>query len=110
MALRMSGLFAIAASVLTGLLGSAQSQAQNAYITDEFAATVSVIDTSTNTVTATIAVGSEPEPSNNCAARPVGPRRLRGSCASRLHKLPGGHPDYSARSRTHGRLSLEKTA
>jgi hypothetical protein len=43
MALRMSGLFAIAASVLTGLLGSAQSQAQNAYITDEFAATVGAV-------------------------------------------------------------------
>jgi YVTN family beta-propeller protein len=43
-----------------GVLGSAQSLAQNAYITNEGSDTVSVIDTKNNTVTATIPVGGEP--------------------------------------------------
>lgn len=55
--LRIFGVLAIAGFALAGLLGSAQSRAQNAYITNTSAGTVSVIDTATNTVTATIAVG-----------------------------------------------------
>jgi YVTN family beta-propeller protein len=51
---------AIAAFVVTYLLGSAQSVAQDAYITNLESNNVSVIDTATNTVTATIAVGAGP--------------------------------------------------
>ena len=50
-----SGAFALA-----GFLGSAQSLAQNAYITNLGSNSVSVIDTATNTVTATIPVGAGP--------------------------------------------------
>src|ERR1700730_5117395 len=50
----------IAAFALAGLLGSGQSLAQNAYITNAGSNNVSVIDTATNTVTATITVGSVP--------------------------------------------------
>jgi YVTN family beta-propeller protein len=50
----------IAAFALAGLLGSGQSLAQNAYITNEGSNSVSVIDTATNTVIATIPVGGEP--------------------------------------------------
>jgi YVTN family beta-propeller protein len=50
----------IATFIFTGILGSAQSLAQNAYITNNGANTVSVIDTATNRVTATVPVGSEP--------------------------------------------------
>jgi YVTN family beta-propeller protein len=50
----------IAAFALAGLLGSGQSLAQNAYITNGRSNTVSVIDTNTNTVTATIPVGAGP--------------------------------------------------
>jgi YVTN family beta-propeller protein len=60
MSLRISGLLAIAAFALAGLLGSAQSLAQNAYITNFNSASVSVIDTATNAVTATIGVGNSP--------------------------------------------------
>ncbi len=60
MKLRISGLLAIAAFAVAGLLGSAQSLAQNAYITNYGSNTVSVIDTATNTVTATIPVGIDP--------------------------------------------------
>ena len=56
---RISGLLAIAAFVIAGVLGSVQSLAQNAYITNENNIE-SVIDTTTNTVTATIPVGSLP--------------------------------------------------
>jgi YVTN family beta-propeller protein len=59
MKLRISGLLP-AALALAGLLGSAQSLAQNAYITNEPAGTVSVIDTAANTVIATITVGNQP--------------------------------------------------
>jgi YVTN family beta-propeller protein len=52
-------LLAVAAFV-TCLLGSAQPHAQNAYITNFNSASVSVIDTATNAVTATIGVGSNP--------------------------------------------------
>ena len=55
---RISRLLAIAAFVVAWLLGSAQSLAQNAYITNVSSNTVSVIATATNTVTATIPVGS----------------------------------------------------
>jgi YVTN family beta-propeller protein len=60
MKLRISGLLAIAAFALAGVLGSAQSLAQNAYITNSGANTVSVIDTATNSVTTTIPVGDHP--------------------------------------------------
>jgi YVTN family beta-propeller protein len=50
----------IGAFALAGLLGSAQSLAQNAYITNLGSNSVSVIDTATNTVTATIPVGVGP--------------------------------------------------
>ena len=59
MNLRISGL--IAAFAFAGILGSAPSLAQNAYITNAGSNTVSVIDTSTNQVTTTIPVGSFPD-------------------------------------------------
>jgi len=59
MNLRISGL--IAAFAFAGILGSAASLAQNAYITNAGSNTVSVIDTSTNQVTTTIPVGSFPD-------------------------------------------------
>src|SRR5947208_16848372 len=56
---RIFGLFAIAA--VAGLLGSAQALAQNAYITNTNGDTVSVIDTTTNTVVGSpISVGHVP--------------------------------------------------
>jgi YVTN family beta-propeller protein len=60
MKLRISGLLAIAAFLVAGLLGAAQSLAQNAYITNASSDTVSVIDTTTNAVSATIPVGFFP--------------------------------------------------
>jgi YVTN family beta-propeller protein len=54
MKLRVCGLLAIAAFALVGVLGSAQSPAQNAYITNAVSDNVSVIETATNKVTATI--------------------------------------------------------
>ena len=60
MKLRISGLLTIAAFVGVCLFGSAQTLAQNAYITNEGSNTVSVIATATNTVAATIAVGTDP--------------------------------------------------
>ena len=60
MSLRVSGLVAIAGFALAGVVDSAQSLAQNAYITNHVSNTVSVIDTATNTVTATIPVGAGP--------------------------------------------------
>ena len=59
MKLRICRLFAIAALVFCCFAG-AQALAQNAYITNLDANTVSVIDTTSNTVTATIPVGSIP--------------------------------------------------
>jgi len=60
--LRISGLLTIAGFALTGFLGSAQSHAQNAYVTNSDGALVSVIDTATNTVIASIPspVGGQP--------------------------------------------------
>jgi YVTN family beta-propeller protein len=58
---RVSGLLAIVAFALAGLLGSAQCLAQNAYITNSASDTVSVISTATNTVIATIPVGTLPD-------------------------------------------------
>ena len=52
----ISGL--LAAFSVSFLLGSAESLAQNAYITNYSDGTVSVIDTATNAVTATIPVGA----------------------------------------------------
>jgi YVTN family beta-propeller protein len=69
MNLRISGLLAVAAVAIAGLIGSAQALAQSAYITINYANTVSVIDTPTNTVTATIPVGSSP---TGVAATPDG--------------------------------------
>jgi YVTN family beta-propeller protein len=57
---RVSGLLAIAAFVAVCLLTSARALAQNAYITNSGDNTVSVIDTTSNTVTATIGVGINP--------------------------------------------------
>jgi YVTN family beta-propeller protein len=59
MKLRIGGPLALAAFVCC-CLGSAETSAQNAYITNLGSDTVSVIDTATNTVTATIPVGEEP--------------------------------------------------
>ena len=59
MKLRICWLFAIAALVFCCFAG-AQALAQNAYITNLDANTVSVIDTASNTVTATIPGFSEP--------------------------------------------------
>ena len=60
MKLRIWRLFAIAALVFCCFAG-AQALAQNAYITNLDANTVSVIDTTSNMVAATIAVGSLPQ-------------------------------------------------
>jgi YVTN family beta-propeller protein len=60
MYLRISGLLAIVALALAGVLGSPQSLAQNAYIPSADFDHVSVIDTVTNTVIATIPVGMFP--------------------------------------------------
>jgi YVTN family beta-propeller protein len=59
MKLRISGLLAIAAFALAGLFGSAQTLAQNAYITNFLDGTVSVINTQTDLVTATISQSSD---------------------------------------------------
>src|SRR6516162_4539397 len=59
MKLRPCRLLAISAFVFC-FLGSAQTLAQNAYITNDGSGNVSVIDTATNAVTATIAVGTAP--------------------------------------------------
>jgi YVTN family beta-propeller protein len=45
---------------LASLLAPASARAQNAYITNSGSSTVSVIDTATNTVSATIPVGLNP--------------------------------------------------
>jgi YVTN family beta-propeller protein len=58
MKLRICGLLATAAFASICVLGSAQALAQNAYITNQGSNIVSVIDTATNTVTATITVGA----------------------------------------------------
>jgi YVTN family beta-propeller protein len=50
----------LAAVAFAGLLGSVQALAQNAYITNSNSNNVSVIDTETNTVIATIGVGISP--------------------------------------------------
>src|SRR3954469_24512261 len=60
MNLRICRLCTIAAFALSCLLGSAQTLAQNAYITNALDNTVSVIATATNTVIATIPVGAGP--------------------------------------------------
>lgn len=62
MKFHISGVLTVTGFVLACLVGSAQSLAQNAYITNEgpypfSASTVSVINTMTSTVTATIPVG-----------------------------------------------------
>ena len=60
MKFRIFGVVAIAAFALVGVLGSAPGLAQNAYITNSGANTVSVVNTATNTVIATVPVGSGP--------------------------------------------------
>jgi YVTN family beta-propeller protein len=58
---RISALVAIAAFAAAGVLGSTQGLAQNAYITNNASSNnVSVIDTRTNKVTATVPVGAGP--------------------------------------------------
>jgi YVTN family beta-propeller protein len=57
--LRLCRLLAVAGAV-SCFLASAQTLAQNAYITNSSDNTVSVITTGTNTVTATIPVGGFP--------------------------------------------------
>ena len=58
---RISGLLAVATFVAACLLlGTAQSLAQNAYITNDLDNTVSVVATASNTVSATIPVGKAP--------------------------------------------------
>ena len=59
---RISGVLAIAAFALTGFLGGAQSSAQNAYVPNFLDDNVSVIDTATDGVTATIHI---PSPNGN---------------------------------------------
>jgi YVTN family beta-propeller protein len=56
MKLRISGLLGSTVFAIAGLLGSAPSLAQNAYITNYASSSVSVVDTRTNTITATIGV------------------------------------------------------
>src|SRR5947208_1571428 len=60
MKLRISRSLAVAAVAVVSILGGAQTLAQNAYITNALDNTVSVIDTTTNTVTATFPVGAGP--------------------------------------------------
>ena len=60
MKLRLCRLLAISAFV-SCFVGGVQTLAQNAYITNDGSGNVSVIDTATNSVTATITVGSAPE-------------------------------------------------
>ena len=59
MKIRVCGLLVIAALV-SCFLASAQTLAQNAYITNQGSNTMSVINTETNTVTATVPVGAGP--------------------------------------------------
>jgi YVTN family beta-propeller protein len=79
----------IAAFALAGLLGSGQSLAQNAYITNETSNNVSVIDTKTNKVTVTIPVGTGP------FGVAVSPDRTKVSCRERglQHGVGGRHSD-----------------
>jgi YVTN family beta-propeller protein len=66
---RISGLLAIVVFVVACLLGSAESLAQNAYITNFESNFVSVIDTTTDAVIAGIPVGTDP---NSLAGTPDG--------------------------------------
>ena len=71
MNLRLSGLLAIAGLVVGGLLGITSSRAQNGYITNQDltnqgSSTASVIDTPSNTVTATIPLGGVPSEDWRC--------------------------------------------
>jgi len=61
MELRICWMLAITAFAVSCLLGSTQSLAQNAYITNSDSNNVSVINTATNTVIATIPVGTFPQ-------------------------------------------------
>jgi YVTN family beta-propeller protein len=61
MNIRISWLLATSAFALAGIIDNGQSLAQNAYITNFNSNTVSVIDTATNTVTATIPVDPGPQ-------------------------------------------------
>jgi YVTN family beta-propeller protein len=60
MKLRIFGPLAIAAFAAAWVFGSARALAQNAYITNVLDNSVSVVNTATNTVTATIPVGAVP--------------------------------------------------
>jgi YVTN family beta-propeller protein len=84
--LRISGLLAVAVFAASCLLASAQTLAQNAYITNQTSNTVSVIDTTTNAVIATISVGGDPE---GVAVTPNGPCRPRYWRSRRCRKGDG---------------------
>jgi YVTN family beta-propeller protein len=93
--LRMSGLLAVAAVAIAGLIGSAQALAQNAYITNGGDNTVSVIATATNTVTATIPVGNAPGPVAISQSPPKfagtpGFSNCQGQSVGALANQPGG--------------------
>jgi len=60
MKFRTSGVLWIAASVVSCLLGSAQSLAQNAYVTNTGSNNVSVIASASNMVAATIPLATVP--------------------------------------------------
>jgi YVTN family beta-propeller protein len=78
MKLRISGLLVIGAAAVAGLLGSgAQALAQNVYITNYYLANVSVVDTATNMVIATIPGFSTPH------CRGGDPRRQPRLCRER---------------------------
>jgi YVTN family beta-propeller protein len=68
------------------VLGSTETLAQNAYITNAASNTVSVIDTAKNAVIATIPVGSYPEP---VGVSSDGSRIYVGSCDGTLSVING---------------------
>ena len=79
MKLRVFRLLAIA-GLISRFLGSVQILAQNAYITNDGSGNVSVIDTATNKVIATITVGSAPE------GVAVSPGRQHSLCRESAHQ------------------------
>jgi YVTN family beta-propeller protein len=87
--LRISGLLAILAFALASILGSVQSLAQNAYIANLVSRTVSVIDTATNKVTATIPVSQGSLPEGGVAATPDGSKVYFTNVSSQTYPLPG---------------------
>ena len=105
MNLRISGVFAVAAFVVTCLLGSPQSLAQNAYITNGNSSTVSVIDTATNTVTATIRSSRAGPPPAWRSARTAAKSTSRTSAANGVSVIDTATNTVTATISV-GRLSL----